>query len=764
MGTKPTGTVTLLFSDIEGSTVLLGRLGDSYADALDAHRRILRAAWAGHRGTEVGTEGDSFFVAFETAPDAVLAAVQAQRELGRLTLPDGEHVRVRMGIHTGSPTLLDGDYVGMDVHRCARMAGAAHGGQIVVSDTTANLVRGRLPEDLTLQDLGLHQLKDLPELERLHQVQADGLPGVFPPLRSLGAVSRLPIPPTPLVGREAELSQLTQLLVGSAVRLVTLTGTGGSGKTRLALELARARVEDYPDGVHFINLADAHTAQQMWDAIAEVLGVLARPAHVLARLSGLRALLVLDNLEQISSADQVVAEVLRAAQGVSLIATTRRPLHLRQEHEYPVSPLAVPTDDTLAGAQDSPAVQLFMQHARQVLPDFELTAGNAADIVAVCRRLDGLPLAIEIAGARVKVLTPHALVARLNTRLDMASLSRDVSERQRTLRSTIAWSYELLPAQLRGAFSRLGVFDGGADFPAISAVLDDTSDSFGPGSASPDPLDVVTNLVDASLLTVAGNHDGQPRATMLETVRAFAVDQLTVEGSLDAVRSRHARHYLSVVNTLGPQLDGDRFWQARDALDTEQNNFRAALRWCLEDSPVTAHGTDRSDLAVQLGARLCDYWDITAKYLEARHWLEGVVTKTRQVANTELGECLMFLARCLNYLGDTDAARRRAQEAVQVFRKLGDEARLAQALLPLAVATLKGGDSRAARSMWEEAVEIARRPGDTQPNVVESFAMFESIEEHRDRALALHDEAIALALAAGISPRHAPPGSAGCPS
>jgi predicted ATPase len=629
------------------------------------------------------------------------------------------------------------------------MAGAAHGGQIVVSDATAHLLRDGLPDDLTLRDLGLHQLKDLPELEHLHQVQADGLPKVFPPLRSLGAVSRLPMPPTPLVGRRAELRHLTDMLAGSAARLVTLTGPGGSGKTRLALELARARVEDFSDGVHFIPLADTHNAEQMWDAVAEALDVPPSPTHVRARVIGLRALLVMDNLEQISTADRVIAEIMRVAPEVSLIATSRRPLHLPQEHEYPVSPLGVPTDDTLAAAQDSPAVQLFVQHARQVLPDFELTAGNAADVVAVCRGLDGLPLAIEIAGARVKVLTPHALVARLHTGLDMATLFRDVADRQRTLRATIAWSYDLLPAGLRGAFARLGVFDGGADLAAVSTVLDTASDSFGPDSAGADPLDVVTSLVDASLLTVTRDHEGEPRVMLLETVRAFALDRLAAEGTLDVVRARHARYYLSVVKSLGPQLEENPFWQARDTLDAEQNNFRAALHWCLEEEAVTADREDRSELAVHLGAGLCDYWDFTAKYIEARQWLERVVTKAGKVRNTDMGECLMYLARCLNYLGDTEAARRHAQDGVELFRELGDEPRLAQALRPLAVATLKDGDSRAARSMFEEAAEIARRPGDPQHDIVDSFALFESIEDHHDRALALHEEAIALAQAAG---------------
>ena len=749
MGTLPSGTVTLLFSDIEGSTVLLGRLGPAYADALGAHRRILRSAWATYRGAELGTEGDGFFVAFEAAVDAVSAAVRAQRGLTGFSWPEGERVRVRMGIHTGAPTAYDSGYVGMDVHRCARVAGAAHGGQIVISDATAQHVGSQMPHDVRLRDLGLHQLKDLPELERLYQVDADGLPARFPPLKSLGAVSRLPSPATPLVGRQAELAQVGALLGPGGARLVTLTGPGGSGKTRLALELARRCVDDFPDGVHFIPLAEARTADQMWDAIAETLGAPSGPTPVLARLGALRLLLVIDNLEQLDGADSVVAQILHGARQVTLVATSRRPLHLPMEQEIPVPPLGLPSDDGLTAAQASSAVQLFVQQGRRVRPDFELGAENAADVVALCRGLDGLPLAIEIAGARLKVLTPRALVARLNNGLDMSTMMHDVVERQRTLRAAIAWSYDLLPPVSQTAFARLGVFDGGADLPAVSDVLDD-----GSNPAGADPLEVITSLVDASLLAITENHDGEPRVALLETIRAFAVDRLAAAGALDRVRAQHALHYLRLVETVGPQLRGDRFWQARAELDADQSNVRAALRWCLEAE--TEAGTDitveRSQLALRLCSGLCDYWADGAKYVEARQWLEPVIGRAGTTSSIALARCMSFLTGCLASIGEAEEARRCGLQAVSMLRDLGDTGyELAEALRVLATATHYGGDPGGARLLFEEALEVGRGSTDGGPyhRILDNIANLESLEHNYDRSLELHDEAIALAQADG---------------
>jgi class 3 adenylate cyclase len=342
----PSGTVSLLFSDIEGSTVLLSRLGPAYADTLDAQRLVLRRAWAVHGGTEMGTEGDSFFVVFPTAQGAVAAAAQAQRQLAAYPWPEGARVRVRMGIHTGSPAIHDGGYVGMDVHRAARVAGAAHGGQVVVSDATAHLVSGCLPDGVELRDSGVHRLKDIPAPERLFRLAIDGLQVDFPPLKTLGAASRLPVTATPLVGRDAEVAELTAQLRLPDVRLLTLTGPGGSGKTRLGIALAHRLIDAFPDGVYFVPLAVVTTAEVMWTSIAEVLDVPPEgraPPGLFRHVAHRSALFVLDNLEQLASADTVVAQLLDHAPQLVVIATSRRPLHVPAEYEHLVPHLSSPT-------------------------------------------------------------------------------------------------------------------------------------------------------------------------------------------------------------------------------------------------------------------------------------------------------------------------------------------------------------------------------------------------------------------------------------
>ncbi|HWI34613.1 MAG TPA: adenylate/guanylate cyclase domain-containing protein, partial [Lapillicoccus sp.] len=481
MGELPSGTVSLFFSDIEGSTALLDRLGIAYTDALDGHRRIMRRAWSAHDGTEIGTEGDSFFVVFGGADGAVAAAVEAQRELDAYSWPAGERLRVRIGLHTGSPRVHDGGYVGMDVHRAARIASSAHGGQVVLSSVTAELAGVALPVGVSLRDLGIHQLKDIATPEHLWQLEIEGLQADFRPLRTIGAASRLPMTATRMVGRDDDVAYLIGLLRQPGVRLVTLTGPGGSGKSRLAVGLAEQLMADYPDGVFFVPLAAATTAEVMWTSIAEAVDLPPRqrtPPGLVEYLSDRRVLLILDNLEQLADADAVVDHLTTALPQLAVIATSRRALFLPGEFRHPVLPLAVPERPTLAMATTSSAVQLFVERVERINPGFRLTEGNAADVVAICRRVDGLPLAIELAATRLRLLSPRALLRRIDTALDIPSVSRQTDRRQKTLRDTIAWSYDLLTPPQRAVFRRLGVFVGGADLDAITAVAatDGTSD------------------------------------------------------------------------------------------------------------------------------------------------------------------------------------------------------------------------------------------------------------------------------------------------
>jgi class 3 adenylate cyclase len=421
MGQVPSGTVTMLFSDIEGSTVLLSRLGDRYVDALDDQRSILRETWRRAGGHEMGTEGDSFFVVFASAREAAGAALQAQQYLAAHEWPGGEQVRVRMGLHTGEPVPHDGGYVGMDVHRAARVAAVAYGGQVVLTDATSRLIASALPDGVRMDDLGMHRLKDLAVPEHLFQLSAPDLDCAFPPLRSLGTAAGLPPQPTALVGREKELARLVELLGGPGVRLVTLTGPGGSGKTRLAVAAAATVGDAFADGVHFVSLAAAASAESMWSSVTDALlpGISRSRTELLAQLAQQRVLLVLDNLEQVQGADAVVADLLGSSTGVTVLATSRRPLHLRLEHDVAIPALSL--HDEQRGP--SAAVQLFCLHAQMARSSFELDDATADTVAAICRRLDGLPLAIELAAARSRLLSPAALLARLDAGWGVAGCS-----------------------------------------------------------------------------------------------------------------------------------------------------------------------------------------------------------------------------------------------------------------------------------------------------------------------------------------------------
>ncbi len=737
----------MLFSDIEGSTGLLMRLGPAYAETLDAQRQVLRSAWSSHGGTEMGTEGDSFFVVFPSAPAAVAAAAAGQRELAGYDWPGGEQARVRMGIHVGNPVLHDGGYVGKDVHRAARIASTAHGGQVVLSEATAHLVQDDLPAGVELMDLGSHQLKDIPRPEHLFQLVVTGLQADFAPLKTIGAVSNLPTPPTPLVGRDKELAELAEALALSRMRLVTLTGPGGSGKTRLAIEVALQLVNDFPDGVYFVSLVSVTTPDLLWTTIAEALDLrLPDPSvpRLLHHLADRRALLVLDNLEQLPGAGPVVAELLAQAHNLAILATSRRPLHVAAEHEHALTPLDVPEDASLDAAQQSGAVQLFVQQARRVRSGFTLTADNAADVATLCRRLDGLPLALELAAARTKLLSPHALLARLDRALDISAVGI-VPDRQKTLRDTIAWSEELLTPRQRAFFHEMGVFSGGADLPAISAVVtpdddDDASDDL--------DLDLVSDLVDASLLTVRETSDGEPRVGMLQTVQIYAREQLTLSGRQDLVRARHAEHYLGVAAGLVPLLYGDRRLEARTRFEVEHDNFRGALDWALGPDPaVTPEPND-----VQAGLHLClalnGFWIANAYLSEAQRWLELAVARADGRDSRELARCLTLLARKYRIQGEPHRAYEYASRSLTMARGWQESnTALLMALNTMAALEWDLGLPESAHLLYEEAIAVARRIGDrvSLHGCLVDLASLESSEHNYPRSLELGGEALAIA-------------------
>src|SRR6266566_400703 len=532
----PAGTVTLLFTDIEGSTRLLQQLGDRYAFVLAECRCLLRAAFQKWNGHEVDTQGDAFFEAFARATDAVSAAVDAQRALNTANFwPEGVVVRVRMGLHTGEPLLVSEGYVGMDIHFAARIMSAGHGEQVLLSQATRNLVEHQLPDGASLRDMGEHRLKDLQSPVHLFQLVITGLPADFPPLKTLDAYpNNLPVQPTPLIGREKEVAIVGQLLRREDVRLVTLTGPGGTGKTRLALQVAAELSDLFTDGIYLVDLAPISDPALVIPTITQTLGIREVGGQPLVErlkdeLQRKQMLLLLDNFEQVVSAAVQVADLLATCLQLKVIVTSRVVLHVQAEQEFFVPSLSLPDPKhvpDLAALSQYESVALFIRRAQSARPDFQVTNANAPAVAEICARLDGLPLAIELAAARMKLLSPEALLARLGQPLHvLTSGPRDVVARQQTLRNTIEWSYQLLDAQEQQLFRRLSAFVGGCTLEAIEALCTSL------GGAVESVLDTVASLADKSLLQRMEQQAGQePRFSMLETIREYALERQAASG------------------------------------------------------------------------------------------------------------------------------------------------------------------------------------------------------------------------------------------
>jgi predicted ATPase/class 3 adenylate cyclase len=715
MAELPIGTVTFLFTDIEGSTRLLQELGDRYAAVRDDHAAIVRRAIAEGGGVEVNTQGDSFFVAFPSSVGAARAAVAAQRALATHRWPPDAPLRVRMGLHTGEGIPGGEDYVGLDVNRAARIADAAHGGQILLSGATRALVEQTLPDGVSLRDLGEHRLKDIVDPERLHDLVLEGLPSDFPPPRTLDArPNNLPVQLTSFVGREEEIAEVGQLLGGT--RLLTLTGAGGTGKTRLALQVAAEVLTEYRDGAFFVDLSSVADPALVPSAVAGALGVpeeAGRPVleTVKDHLGDKELLLVMDNFEQVATAAPVVEEILFATPRTKVMVTSRVVLSLRGEQEYAVPPLEPPDPERLP---DLPAllrveaVRLFTERAVAASPRFGVTEENAPAVAAITARLDGLPLAIELAATRTKVLTPQEMLPRLDRRLAvLTSGPRTVPERQRTLRGAIAWSHDLLSPAERAMFARLSVFAGGWTLEAAEAVCD-------PAGLGRDALEGLTSLVDQSLVRRTDPNGGQPRFAMLETIREFGQEQLEAGGDMTATRQRHAGHFLDLAVEAEPHLTGKDQATWLDRCEREHANIRAALRWATDSG--------EAGRAQEAAGALWRFWQQRGHLAEGRAWLDEVLAvPSGRGASPARAKALIGAGGIAWWQQEREATRAFYQEALAIERELGDPARIAEALYNLAF-VVAGDDIESAARLLDESLGLSRRAGDER-GVAQAQAM-----------------------------------------
>ncbi len=662
----PAGTVTFLFTDIEGSTRLLRELGDRYAEALADHRRVLREAFERHNGVEVDTQGDAFFVAFARARDAVEAAADGQRLLG------AGPIRVRMGIHTGEPLRTEEGYVGMDLHRGARIAAAGHGGQVLVSQTAQQLIQDDLPGELALLDLGQHRLKDLSRPQQIFQLLVRGLERDFPPLASLeNRPTNLPPQATPLIGRERELAEVVELMRNPDVRLLTLTGPGGAGKTRLALQAAADLLDDFTDGVFFVGLAEIAEPSLMVPTIARTLGVretggLSEEEALARYLHDRELLLVLDNFEHLLETAAQLGDLVRNAVSVQAILSSRAPLRVSAEREYPVPELA-----------ETDAVALFVERAQAVKPGFELN-GDASAVAEICRRLDGLPLAIELAAARARILSPPALLERLGQMLPvLTGGARDLPDRQRTLSDTIAWSYGLLDEEEQHLFAKLAVFAGGFTLGAAEEVC--AAD-----------LDTITSLVDKSLV----RHE-EERFRMLETIREFARGRLD-DATFAEIARRHADFFLALAGSGSEAQPQTSEWLAR--LDPERDNLRAALKLARELGDAR--------LELRLATALAGYWEFRSYLSEGLERIQEALARDPEAPAEIRSEALRRGGLIALRLGDHSTARRMAEQLIQLHVESEDQIGEAAGLNLLGVVATAEGEYGEARIVLERATSM----------------------------------------------------------
>jgi len=794
--TRPTGTVTFLFTDIEGSTRGWETDAAAMRAAFARQEAIIRHAVEANGGYAYKMVGDAFQAAFPTAPQALQAAIDAQVALHSETRPAGTgdtgekcEVKVRMALHTGVTEERGDDYVGPILNRAARLLSAGHGAQILLSEVTQRLVQDDLPTDVWLLDMGQHRLKDLTRSEHIFQAVAPGLPSEFPPLKTLdNRPNNLPLQPTPLIGRERELAELGKLLASEQVRLLTLTGAGGTGKTRLGLQVASELLDDYPGGVWFVDLATLTDAALVPSAIAQTLRLREAPGKTVVDtlcdyLADKQILMVLDNFEQVMDASEAVTALVKRAPRTNVLVTSRAKLNIYGEHEYEVPPLALPDAGSsrpgghpahlppLPRLMQYEAVALFVERAQAAKAAVGVNNDNAPAVAEICIRLDGLPLAIELAAPRVRVLPPQALLARLSGSLSgslrlLTGGARDLSSRQHTLRGTIDWSYNLLSDEEKQLFARMAVFQGSCTLQSLDVVCNYD------GNLQIDVLDGAQSLLDKSLLRQREGHDGEPCFRMLGIIQEYAREKLAEVdssngGQEEELRREHALYYMRLAEEAEPHLAGAERQKWLDKLEEEHDNIRAALLW------ATTQGLPAVEIGLRIGAAIGRFWHLRGYYSEGREQLSELlelakVAEEREADNARSQTMTegvdgqwsleVYKARALQWAGhlatlqgDNTSARSLLEEALSIQRELGEKEGMAYSLIGLGTVAFEQGEHALARSLFEESLALRREVGDKQGSAISLNNLGVVAKEQGDYPLAraLLEESLSIARELG---------------
>ncbi len=741
--TAASATTTFLFTDIEGSTLLWERDPGRMRPALAWHDALARATVEAHGGRVVKTTGDGVHAAFDDAAAAIEAAVQLQQGLAGSEARHGILLRIRCGLHVGADERRDGDFFGTAVNRAARIMSAAHGGQTLVSRDVAAIVAERLPEDIALRDLGSVRLRDLAGPERVFQVVHPDLRQDFPPLRSLEVTpNNLPQQLTSFVGRERELADVAQLL--TQTRLLTLLGIGGLGKSRVSLQLAADMLDEYPDGVWFVELAPVSDPRLVPQVLASVLGVKEDAGHTVPEalaqfVRDRKLLVVLDNCEHLIQACAGLARMLlEAGPDVRILASSREHLNIRGEATYPLPPLALPdaaAAPSLAAFAQGEAVRLFTHRATAAVPAFRVTDENAVALAEICRRLDGIPLALELAAARVRVMSVEKIAERLHDRFRLlAGGDRTALPRQQTLRALIDWSYDLLDDDERALFRRLAVFAGGFTLEAAEAV------GAGGDIAAPDVLDVLARLVEKSLVVIEA---GGERYRMLETVRQYAQEKLDDAGEADVTRVRHLDCYVVLAETARPELTGPNQAQWLRRLDLDLDNILVAHEYCNR----APGGAERG---FKLIRSMMFYW-INRGLFELGHRIAVEALARAGAQDRSLARCrgLFHAGRFSLFVGRFDEAASQLQECLAIARELNEPPAMTAVLPPLAITSIRQGDRVLARKYLDEAVAMAQAIGKSREiaAALNELAQLERLERHLDSAHRLYAQVLDLARA-----------------